>query len=35
MEGVARIDVGRRRLFWIWTHDLVDWFRLLAWSWLP
>lgn len=35
MEGVARIDVGRRRLIWIWTHDLVDWLRLLAWSWLP
>ena len=35
MEGVARIDAGRRRLIWIWTHDLVDWLRLLAWSWLP
>ena len=35
MEGVARIDAGRRRLLWIWTHDMVDWLRLLAWSWLP
>jgi RND family efflux transporter MFP subunit len=35
MAGVARIEAGRRRLAWIWTHDLVDWLRLLAWSWLP
>lgn len=35
MAGVARIDAGRRRLLWIWTHDLFDWLRLLAWSWLP
>jgi len=35
MEGVARIDVGRRAVLWIWTHELVDWLRLLAWSWLP
>ena len=35
MEGVARVDVGRRQLLWIWTHGLVDWLRLQAWSWLP
>jgi biotin carboxyl carrier protein len=35
MEGVARIDVGRRQVAWIWTHELVDWLRLQAWSWLP
>lgn len=35
MEGVAKIDAGRRRLLWIWTHGLVDWLRLATWSWLP
>jgi len=35
MEGVAKIEVGRRRLLWIWTHGLVDWLRLRLWSWLP
>ena len=35
MEGVAKIDIGRRRLIWIWTHSLVDWFRIWAWQWLP
>lgn len=35
MEGVAKVDIERRRLIWIWTHDLVDWLRLQAWAWLP
>ncbi len=35
MEGFGKIDVGRRRLIWIWTHDLIDWFRLWLWSWWP
>jgi len=35
MEGVAKIEVGERRLVWIWTHSLVDWLRLWAWTWLP
>ena len=34
-EGVAKIDVGRRQLFWIWTRPLVDWLRLQLWSWWP
>ncbi len=33
MEGVAKIEAGRRPLLWIWTHRLVDWFRLQVWSW--
>jgi len=32
MEGVGKIDAGRRSLLWIWTHSLVDWLRLWAWS---
>jgi len=35
MEGVGKVDVGERRLLWIWTHRLVDWLRLAAWNWLP
>jgi RND family efflux transporter MFP subunit len=35
MEGLAKIRVGRSSLLWIWTHRLVDWLRLWAWSWLP
>jgi hypothetical protein len=35
MEGVAKIDVGRRRLLRIWTLPLVDWLRLQLWSWWP
>ena len=35
MEGVAKIDVGRRSLIWIWTHGLTDWLRLKTWTLLP
>ena len=35
MEGVAKVEAGRRRLLWIWTHELVDWLRLRTWSLLP
>lgn len=35
MEGVGKIDVGRRSQLWILTHPLVDWFRLRLWAWLP
>jgi len=35
MEGVSKIEIGKRSLFWILTHDLIDWIRLALWSWLP
>ncbi|HVY19716.1 MAG TPA: HlyD family efflux transporter periplasmic adaptor subunit [Bauldia sp.] len=35
MEGTAKIDAGRRRLVWIWSHKLIDWARLTVWKWLP
>ena len=35
MEGVAKIEVGRRSLIWIWTHAVVDIVRLAAWKYLP
>jgi multidrug efflux pump subunit AcrA (membrane-fusion protein) len=35
MEGVGKIEAGRRRLLWIWTHEAFDWLRLALWRWLP
>jgi hypothetical protein len=35
MEGVAKIEVGERKLLWIWTRGLSDWIRLAIWRWLP
>lgn len=35
MAGIAKIDIGERKLLWIWTHGLIDWLRLQAWRWLP
>ena len=35
MEGIGKIYIDDRHLFWIWTHSLTDWVRLWLWSWLP
>jgi RND family efflux transporter MFP subunit len=35
MEGVAKIEIGERRLAWIWTRRMVDWLSLRLWSWTP
>ena len=35
MEGVAKVNIDRRKLLWIWTHKLVDWWRLTFWSLRP
>ena len=35
MEGYGKVNAGRHRLIWNWTHSLIDWIRLRAWSWLP
>ena len=35
MQGVGKINVGRARLLWIWTHEITDWLRLWVWSWWP
>lgn len=32
MEGVAKVDMGQRKLFWIWTHAVVDRLRLWFWA---
>ncbi len=31
MTGLAQIDAGERRIFWIWTHRVVDSLRLKLW----
>jgi RND family efflux transporter MFP subunit len=33
LEGVAKLATGRRSLFWVWTHEALDWLRLSLWSW--
>ena len=35
MEGVGKVSVGERKLIWIFTHSLFDWFRLWSWKWMP
>jgi multidrug resistance efflux pump len=35
MQGLARVTVGRRPIWWIWTHPVWDWLRLKTWEWLP
>jgi len=35
MEGVGKIEIGSRNLFWIWTHKLTHWVRMWIWSWWP
>ena len=31
MEGVAKVDIGRRRYLWIWTRPIVNWVRMKLW----
>jgi len=35
MEGVGKVDIGERKLIWIWTRTLIDWLRLKLWAWIP
>jgi multidrug resistance efflux pump len=35
MEGIGKIEIGERRLLWIWTHRMIDWLKLQAWAWWP
>jgi hypothetical protein len=34
MEGVGKVDVGERKLLWIWTHSFTEWLQLSLWRWL-
>ncbi len=33
MEGIGKINIDRRKLFSIWTRDMVDWLQLKLWIW--
>jgi len=35
MEGVGKVEIDRRSYLWIWTRQVIDSVRLIAWSWLP
>lgn len=35
MEGVGKIEIGRRSLAWIWLHPMIDWAQVWSWRWLP
>lgn len=35
MEGVGKIEVGSRSLWWIATHGFSDWLILQLWTWMP
>ena len=35
MEGTAKVTVGERQRWWLWTLALTDWLRLQLWRWLP
>jgi len=35
MQGVGKIEVEPRSLFWIWTHKLTSSLKLWLWSWTP
>lgn len=32
MEGIARIEMGDRKLLWIWTHNMASRLRMWFWS---
>jgi multidrug efflux pump subunit AcrA (membrane-fusion protein) len=33
MEGVGKVDIGKRKLGWVLLHSLFDWIRLKLWNW--
>jgi len=35
MEGSGKVMIDRRSLRWIWTHEMVEWFKLWFWYWWP
>ena len=35
MEGVGKVDLGRRSYASVWTRGLLDWVRMQLWTWLP
>jgi RND family efflux transporter MFP subunit len=35
MEGVGKIEVGDRSLWWVLTHSFSEWLTLSLWTWMP
>ena len=35
MKGVSKINIGKEKWLWIWTHELTEWLQLWLWSWWP
>jgi hypothetical protein len=35
MNGIGKVSIDERNLFWIWTHKLGYWLKLWWWSWWP
>ncbi|MGP0174505.1 efflux RND transporter periplasmic adaptor subunit [Pseudomonas sp. NCHU5208] len=35
MQGVGKIEVGSRSLWWSMTHGFSDWLTLWLWTWMP
>ncbi len=35
MQGIGKIQVGERRLLWVWTRSLVEWLQFQFWAWTP
>jgi biotin carboxyl carrier protein len=33
MKGLAKLDIDRRRVVWIWTRAFQNWLRLALWRW--
>ena len=33
LQGVAKIDAGKRSLLWLATHRVIDWLKLQLWRW--
>lgn len=31
MEGVAKVEIGKRRYVWIWTRKIINWLRMKLW----
>lgn len=35
MEGIGKIEIGQRSIWWVLTHSFSDWLVLTLWTWLP
>ncbi|SER78835.1 Multidrug efflux pump subunit AcrA (membrane-fusion protein) [Azotobacter beijerinckii] len=35
MEGIGKIEVGSRSLWWVLTHSFSEWLILAVWVWIP